>query len=68
MFKIIMISTISLNAFLVVLWTDYKTRYNLFTLFEVSRPDDPFFSFYFTCFNSENVIQFLRYFVYENFL
>ncbi|XP_054572971.1 cation channel sperm-associated protein 3 isoform X2 [Eptesicus fuscus] len=32
-----MISTISLNAFLVVLWTDYKTRYNLFTLFEVSE-------------------------------
>ncbi|KAM5301794.1 cation channel sperm-associated protein 3 isoform 1-T2 [Glossophaga mutica] len=30
-----MISIISMNAFLVVLCTDYKTRYNLFRLFEV---------------------------------
>lgn len=68
LFKIIMISTISINSFLVVLWTDYNTRYNFFRLFEVSRPNDPFFPFYFTCFNFENVIQFLRSFVQENFL
>ncbi|XP_054942753.1 cation channel sperm-associated protein 3 isoform X8 [Physeter macrocephalus] len=37
LFKIIMISTISTNAFFMVLWTDYKTRYNLFRLFEVSE-------------------------------
>uniref|UniRef100_A0A8C6DPC6 Cation channel sperm associated 3 n=2 Tax=Moschus TaxID=68410 RepID=A0A8C6DPC6_MOSMO len=37
LFKIIMISTISMNAFFMVLWTDYKTRYNLFRLFEVSE-------------------------------
>ncbi|XP_004420239.1 PREDICTED: cation channel sperm-associated protein 3 isoform X2 [Ceratotherium simum simum] len=37
LFKIIMISTISMNAFSLVLWTDYKTRYKLFTLYEVSE-------------------------------
>ncbi|XP_039098177.1 cation channel sperm-associated protein 3 isoform X3 [Hyaena hyaena] len=37
LFKIIMISIISLNAFFVVLWTDYNTRYNLFALYEVSE-------------------------------
>ncbi|CAK6446067.1 unnamed protein product [Pipistrellus nathusii] len=37
LFKIIMISTISINSFLVVLWTDYNTRYNFFRLFEVSE-------------------------------
>ncbi|XP_005599466.1 cation channel sperm-associated protein 3 isoform X4 [Equus przewalskii] len=37
LFKIIMISTVSLNAFFMVLWTDYKTRYKLFRLFEVSE-------------------------------
>ncbi|XP_007461436.1 PREDICTED: cation channel sperm-associated protein 3 [Lipotes vexillifer] len=37
LFKIIMISTVSTNAFFMVLWTDYKTRYNLFRLFEVSE-------------------------------
>ncbi|XP_077624786.1 cation channel sperm-associated protein 3 isoform X1 [Crocuta crocuta] len=37
LFKIIMISIISLNAFFVVLWTDYTTRYNLFALYEVSE-------------------------------
>ncbi|XP_004405521.1 PREDICTED: cation channel sperm-associated protein 3 [Odobenus rosmarus divergens] len=37
LFKMIMISIISLNAFLVVLWTDYNTKYNLFRLFEVSE-------------------------------
>uniref|UniRef100_A0A8C3VP62 Cation channel sperm associated 3 n=1 Tax=Catagonus wagneri TaxID=51154 RepID=A0A8C3VP62_9CETA len=37
LFKIIMISTVSMNAFFMVLWTDYKTRYNLFRLFEVSE-------------------------------
>ncbi|KAI5774385.1 CATSPER3 [Gulo gulo luscus] len=37
LFKIIMISTVSLNAFFVVLWTDYNTKYNLFSLFEVSE-------------------------------
>uniref|UniRef100_G1PKZ8 Cation channel sperm associated 3 n=1 Tax=Myotis lucifugus TaxID=59463 RepID=G1PKZ8_MYOLU len=37
LFKIIMISTISINAFLVVLWTDYKTRYRFFRVFEVSE-------------------------------
>ncbi|XP_036994279.2 cation channel sperm-associated protein 3 [Artibeus jamaicensis] len=34
-FKIIMISIISMNAFLVVLCTDYETRYNFFRLFEI---------------------------------
>ncbi|XP_029797802.1 cation channel sperm-associated protein 3 [Suricata suricatta] len=37
LFKIIMISIVSLNAFLLVLWTDYNTKYNLFALFEVSE-------------------------------
>uniref|UniRef100_A0A452RSM9 Cation channel sperm associated 3 n=1 Tax=Ursus americanus TaxID=9643 RepID=A0A452RSM9_URSAM len=37
LFKIIMISIVSLNAFFVVLWTDYNTKYNLFRLFEVSE-------------------------------
>ncbi|XP_059554404.1 cation channel sperm-associated protein 3 [Myotis daubentonii] len=37
LFKIIMISTISMNAFLVVLWTDYKTRYRFFRVFEISE-------------------------------
>ncbi|XP_027959315.1 cation channel sperm-associated protein 3 isoform X2 [Eumetopias jubatus] len=37
LFKMIMISIISLNAFFVVLWTDYNTKYNLFRLFEVSE-------------------------------
>uniref|UniRef100_A0A8D0SAI5 Ion transport domain-containing protein n=1 Tax=Sus scrofa TaxID=9823 RepID=A0A8D0SAI5_PIG len=37
LFKIMMISTVSMNAFFMVLWTDYKTRYNLFRLFEVSE-------------------------------
>nr|XP_020763668.1 cation channel sperm-associated protein 3 isoform X2 [Odocoileus virginianus texanus]XP_020763669.1 cation channel sperm-associated protein 3 isoform X2 [Odocoileus virginianus texanus]XP_020763670.1 cation channel sperm-associated protein 3 isoform X2 [Odocoileus virginianus texanus] len=37
LFKIIMISTVSMNAFFMVLWTDYKTRYSLFRLFEVSE-------------------------------
>ncbi|XP_045650614.1 cation channel sperm-associated protein 3 isoform X2 [Ursus americanus] len=32
-----MISIVSLNAFFVVLWTDYNTKYNLFRLFEVSE-------------------------------
>ncbi|XP_024430950.1 cation channel sperm-associated protein 3 [Desmodus rotundus] len=36
-FKIVMISTVSVNAFLVVLCTDYTTRYKLFRLFEVSE-------------------------------
>nr|KAF6479319.1 cation channel sperm associated 3 [Molossus molossus] len=35
LFRIIMISTISTNAFFVVLWTDYKTRYNLFRLLQI---------------------------------
>ena len=42
-FKIVMISTVSVNAFLVVLCTDYTTRYKLFRLFEVSRQMDPLF-------------------------
>lgn len=37
LFKIIMISTISVNAFLVVLGTDYETRYNLFRLYEFAE-------------------------------
>ncbi|XP_035940195.2 cation channel sperm-associated protein 3 isoform X2 [Halichoerus grypus] len=37
LFKMIMISIVSLNAFFVVLWTDYNTKYNLFRLFEVSE-------------------------------
>ncbi|KAM8941107.1 cation channel sperm-associated protein 3 isoform 3-T3 [Lycaon pictus] len=37
LFKIMMISIVSLNAFFVVLWTDYNTKYNLFRLFEVSE-------------------------------
>ncbi|XP_016053021.1 PREDICTED: cation channel sperm-associated protein 3 isoform X2 [Miniopterus natalensis] len=37
LFKIVMISTISANAFLLVLWTDYKTKYKLFKLSEVSE-------------------------------
>ncbi|XP_034870060.1 cation channel sperm-associated protein 3 [Mirounga angustirostris] len=37
LFKMIMISIVSLNAFFVVLWTDYSTKYNLFRLFEVSE-------------------------------
>ncbi|KFO19190.1 Cation channel sperm-associated protein 3, partial [Fukomys damarensis] len=37
LFKIIMISTISMNAFFMVLWTDYKIRYRLFRLFEISE-------------------------------
>ncbi|XP_032952487.1 cation channel sperm-associated protein 3 isoform X3 [Rhinolophus ferrumequinum] len=37
LFKIIMISTISMNAFLVVLGTDYETRYNLFRLWELAE-------------------------------
>ncbi|XP_054423834.1 cation channel sperm-associated protein 3 [Pteronotus mesoamericanus] len=37
LFKIIMISTISMNAFLLVLWTDYETRYNLFKFGEISE-------------------------------
>ncbi|XP_021094259.1 cation channel sperm-associated protein 3 isoform X2 [Heterocephalus glaber] len=37
LFKIIMISTISVNAFFMVLWTDYKIRYRLFRLFEISE-------------------------------
>ncbi|XP_032483144.1 cation channel sperm-associated protein 3 [Phocoena sinus] len=37
LFKIIMISTVSTNAFFMILWTDYETRYNLFRLFEVSE-------------------------------
>ncbi|XP_035869669.1 cation channel sperm-associated protein 3 [Phyllostomus discolor] len=35
LFKMIMISIISMNAFVVVLCTDYKTRYKLFRLFEI---------------------------------
>ncbi|XP_045676466.1 cation channel sperm-associated protein 3 [Phyllostomus hastatus] len=35
LFKVIMISIISMNAFVVVLCTDYKTRYKLFRLFEI---------------------------------
>ncbi|KAM7142700.1 cation channel sperm-associated protein 3 [Molossus nigricans] len=35
LFRIIMISTISTNAFFVVLWTDYKTRYNMFRLLQI---------------------------------
>uniref|UniRef100_A0A8C4PU21 Cation channel sperm associated 3 n=1 Tax=Equus asinus TaxID=9793 RepID=A0A8C4PU21_EQUAS len=57
LFKIIMISTVSLNAFFMVLWTDYKTRYKLFRLFEVSRQNGSIF-FCFPCFISENVIRF----------
>ncbi|XP_047411799.1 cation channel sperm-associated protein 3 [Sciurus carolinensis] len=34
LFHIIMISTISLNAFLTVLWTSYRIRYRLFRVFE----------------------------------
>ncbi|XP_049729644.1 cation channel sperm-associated protein 3 isoform X2 [Elephas maximus indicus] len=37
LFKIIMISTISMNAFFVVLWTNYKIRFRLFRLFEISE-------------------------------
>ncbi|KAM6150230.1 cation channel sperm-associated protein 3 [Erethizon dorsatum] len=37
LFKIIMISTISTNAFFMVLWTDYQIRYHLFRLFEISE-------------------------------
>uniref|UniRef100_H0VLK5 Cation channel sperm associated 3 n=1 Tax=Cavia porcellus TaxID=10141 RepID=H0VLK5_CAVPO len=36
-FKIIMISTISMNAFFMVLWTNYEIRYRLFRLFEISE-------------------------------
>lgn len=43
LFKIIMISTISVNAFLVVLGTDYETRYNLFRLYEVSKQNGSIF-------------------------
>ncbi|XP_048648251.1 cation channel sperm-associated protein 3 [Marmota marmota marmota] len=34
LFQIIMISTVSLNAFLTVLWTSYKIRYRLYRVFE----------------------------------
>ncbi|XP_007941994.1 cation channel sperm-associated protein 3 [Orycteropus afer afer] len=37
LFKMIMISTISLNAFFVVLWTDYEIRFRLFRLLEISE-------------------------------
>ncbi|XP_040832536.1 cation channel sperm-associated protein 3 isoform X1 [Ochotona curzoniae] len=37
LFKIIMISTVSLNAFFMVLWTSYKIRYQLFRVFEISE-------------------------------
>ncbi|KAL2778870.1 cation channel sperm-associated protein 3 [Daubentonia madagascariensis] len=37
LFQIIMISTVSLNAFFMVLWTSYKIRYRLFRLFEISE-------------------------------
>ncbi|XP_058135045.1 cation channel sperm-associated protein 3 [Dasypus novemcinctus] len=37
LFKIIMISTVSMNAFFVVLWTNYKIRFRLFRLFEISE-------------------------------
>ncbi|XP_036915400.1 cation channel sperm-associated protein 3 [Sturnira hondurensis] len=36
-FKIMMISIISMNAFQLVLFTDYETRYNFFRLFEISE-------------------------------
>uniref|UniRef100_A0A8C5KYV3 Cation channel, sperm associated 3 n=1 Tax=Jaculus jaculus TaxID=51337 RepID=A0A8C5KYV3_JACJA len=36
-FKIIMISAISLNAFFMVLWTNYKITYHLYTVFEISE-------------------------------
>ncbi|KAM6224287.1 cation channel sperm-associated protein 3 [Rhynchocyon petersi] len=35
LFKIMMISTISLNSFLVVLWTDYEIRFQWFRIFEI---------------------------------
>ena len=57
LFKIMMISTVSMNAFFMVLWTDYKTRYNLFRLFEVSGQRESIF-FCFLCFISENSIRF----------
>ncbi|KAM5168991.1 cation channel sperm-associated protein 3 [Callospermophilus lateralis] len=37
LFQIIMISTVSLNAFLTVLWTSYKIRYRLYRVFEISE-------------------------------
>ncbi|XP_069340556.1 cation channel sperm-associated protein 3 [Eulemur rufifrons] len=37
LFQIIMISTVSLNAFFMVLWTSYKIRYQLFRLLEISE-------------------------------
>ncbi|XP_013362629.1 PREDICTED: cation channel sperm-associated protein 3 isoform X2 [Chinchilla lanigera] len=37
LFRVIMISTISLNAFFMVLWTEYEIRYRLFRLFEISE-------------------------------
>lgn len=37
LFKRIMISTVTINAFFLVLWTDYKTRYNMYGVYEVSR-------------------------------
>ncbi|XP_045406785.1 cation channel sperm-associated protein 3 isoform X2 [Lemur catta] len=37
LFQIIMISTVSLNAFFMVLWTSYKIRYRLFRLLEISE-------------------------------
>ncbi|XP_036753938.2 cation channel sperm-associated protein 3 [Manis pentadactyla] len=37
LFKRIMISTVTINAFFLVLWTDYKTRYNMYGVYEVSE-------------------------------
>ncbi|XP_062045098.1 cation channel sperm-associated protein 3 [Lepus europaeus] len=37
LFQIIMISTVSLNAFFMVLWTSYKVRYQLFRVLEISE-------------------------------
>ncbi|XP_002710148.2 cation channel sperm-associated protein 3 [Oryctolagus cuniculus] len=37
LFQIIMISTVSLNAFFMVLWTSYKIRYQLFRVLEISE-------------------------------
>uniref|UniRef100_A0A5F9DN76 Cation channel sperm associated 3 n=1 Tax=Oryctolagus cuniculus TaxID=9986 RepID=A0A5F9DN76_RABIT len=37
LFQIVMISTVSLNAFFMVLWTSYKIRYQLFRVLEISE-------------------------------
>lgn len=66
LFKRIMISTVTINAFFLVLWTDYKTRYNMYGVYEVSRQNMSIL-FCFISFISENIVISLRHFIRENF-